>query len=266
MKNVTSGEAILCDLPVNVRGKTLNIAHRGASATFTENTMPAFRAAVELHADMIELDVHLSKDSIPVVFHNDKLSKVLSNGKRFVRDYTLAELKTVDLGPSAKNRAGKTTIPSLEEVLKFAKGKIPLNIEIKTEAVTDTIENGIEQQCLRLLEKYGMQKQVLFSSYDMCCIRRIKQLDPGASIAILYSKQLKENTPAKIVQQYKADAFHCTYHQLSKKWLENLKSHNIPVLVYTINRRSRMKKLINLGVNGIFTDKPDVLGGVLNHL
>jgi glycerophosphoryl diester phosphodiesterase len=254
---------ILSDLFLNIRGKTLNIAHRGASAKFIENTMPAFRAAVELQADMIELDVHLSKDGIPVVFHNDKIPKKTSNGGDFVKNYTFAELQAIDLEPSSENGTPKITIPSLEEVLQFAKGKISLNIEIKAEVVTDNIENGVEQKCIQLLEKYGMLDHVLFSSYDMRCIQHIKQLDPGASLAVLYSKQLSGNTPAQIVQHYKADAFHCTYHQLSKKWLKNLKTNNIPVLVYTINRPARMKKLIKMGVNGIFTDKPDVLSVII---
>lgn len=251
---------------LNATDKILNIAHRGASSKFPENTMPAFRAAAECHADMIELDVHLSKDGIPVVIHNDKLTNAPSGERDSVRDYTFDELKTIDAAPSFENVAGEAKIPSLEEVLKFANGKIALNIEIKTEAVTDTIENGIEQKCLQLLEKYKMLEQVLFSSYDLRSIQHVKKLAPEVAVAILFSKQPAYGmTPAQIVQQYNADAFHCTYHQLSKKWLENLKSNNIPILVYTVNSRSRMKKLISLGVTGIFTDKPDVLADVLKH-
>jgi glycerophosphoryl diester phosphodiesterase len=254
----------LSDLTLNAPGKILNIAHRGSNAAHPENTMPAFRAAVREQADMIELDVRLSKDGLPIVFHDPKLPNAPSSKKQYVKDYTLAELKTIAIGSAAKNGNGKATIPSLVDVLKFAKGQIPINIEIKTGAVTDHIKNGIEQKCLQLLEKYEMLGQVLFSSFDMRSIKHIKQLKSTIPTAVLYSKNVSGiGSPAQIVRQYNADAFHCTYHQLSKKWAQNLQANNIPVLVYTINRHSRMKKSIDLGVNGIFTDKPDVLADVL---
>ncbi len=213
---------------------------------------------------MIEFDIRLSKDGLPVVFHDAKLPNAPSSKKQYVKDYTLAELKTVAIGSAAKNGDGKATIPSLDDVMKFAKGKIPINIEIKTEAVTDHTKNGVEQKCLHLLEKHKMLEQVLFSSFDMRSIKHIKQLNPAVPAAVLYSKKVSGmGSPAQIVHQYNADAFHCTYHQLSRKWAQNLQENNIPVLVYTINRHSRMKKLIDLGVNGIFTDKPGVLADVL---
>jgi len=246
-------------------GKTLNIAHRGASALFPENTLPAFQAAVDQGADLIELDVQFSKDRVPVVFHDAKLDSH-SNGTGEVKNHTVQELKKLDAGAWHDASFAGEQIPLLEEVLAFAQNTIALNIEIKTEAVGNQIEHGIEQKCLQLVKKYDMQSHVLFSSFDSRALLHLKKLSPRQPAAILYSKRRDwSDMPAQIVQQYKADAFNCTYWQLTKKRFENLRTNDIPVLVYTVDDPQRMNKLIDMGVDGIFTNKPDLLNNVLNE-
>ncbi len=247
-------------------GEVLNIAHRGASGQFPENIMAAFRAAVDEGADMIELDIQFSKDKVPVVFHDASL-EAHSDGKGFVHEYTFEALKKLDAGSWYDAAFARERIPCLEEVLRFAKGVIALNIEIKPEAVGDKIEGGVEQKCLALVEKYNMQSDVLFSSFDGRAIQRLKNLAPDISTALLYSRRWAAHVhPVQLVQEYNADTFNCSYWQLHEKWLEALRTNNIPVFVYTVDDPARMKKLIKRGVNGIFTNRPDVLRDVINEI
>lgn len=239
------------------------IAHRGASAYYPENTMAAFEAAVEMNAEMIELDVLVSKDGIPVVLHDAQL-KARTNGRGMVSDYTVNELKKLDAGSWFGDQFSDQQIPTLNEVLEFAAGKIAVNIEIKTEAVTDQLEGGVVERSLKLVQKHGMENYVLFSSFNYQAIEHIKKLDPEMPAALLYNRsQSRRKLPHELVKEYKADAFNCSYRQLTRKRLASLRQYNIPSFIYTVDLKRRMHRLIVAGVNGIFTNKPDLLRSVV---
>jgi glycerophosphoryl diester phosphodiesterase len=239
------------------------IAHRGASAYFPENTMSAFKGALDMGAEMIELDVLLSKDGVPVVFHDAHLEDH-TNGSGLVSEHTVAELKELDAGSWYAKQFSGERIPTLEEVLKFAAGKIALNIEIKTEAVTDKLEGGVEEKSLALVQQYGMTEHVLFSSFDYRAVSHLKKLAPRIPTAVLYNNRWPNHKlPHELINEYRADAFNCSYRQLTKKRLASLRTHNIPSYIYTVDSKSRMRKLIAAGVNGIFTNKPDLLRKVV---
>lgn len=241
------------------------IAHRGASAYYPENTMAAFKGAVEMDAEMIELDVMLSRDGVPVVFHDAKLD-AHTNGKGMLNNFTLKELQELDAGSWFDAKFAGEKIPALEEVLAFASGKIALNIEIKTEAVTDAVKGGVEEKCLKLVKKYGMGTHVLFSSFDYRAIAHLKELDPHMPVAILYEKKQSDGLlPSELLNKYKADAFNCSYRQLNTKRHRDIQKYDLPVFVYTVDEEARMHKLLDMNVSGIFTNKPDVLWDVLKN-
>ncbi|SMO91389.1 glycerophosphoryl diester phosphodiesterase [Gracilimonas mengyeensis] len=242
------------------------IAHRGASAYHPENTMSAFRAAVDMGAEMIELDVLLSKDGVPVVIHDETLERT-TDGRGKVEDYNLRDLKKLDAGSWFSSGHKGEGIPTLEEVLNFAKGRIAVNIEIKTEAVTDSLNGGIEEKALKLVYKHKMQDYVLFSSFDYRAIAHLRELDVDISTALLYEKsQSEKREPKELVSDYKANAFNCSQRQFSKKWAEQLNEQGIPVFIYTVNKTQQMRKVIELGASGIFSDKPDVLKKLVDNL
>ncbi len=242
------------------------IGHRGASAYYPENTLSAFIAAYEMGAEMVELDILLTKDGVPVVIHDETLDRT-TNGKGKVADFSLEELKKLDAGLWFGEAHQGEPIPTLEEVLQFAKGKIALNIEIKTEAVTDTLKNGVEEKALNLVKKYGMQDYVLFSSFDYRAIAHLRELDVDISTALLYERsQSGSSLPSELVASYQANAFNCSRRQFSKKWANDTKEQEIPVFIYTVNKEKNMKKMINRGASGIFSDKPDLLKQVVDNM
>lgn len=241
------------------------IAHRGASAYYPENTMAAFRGAAELGAEMIELDVLLSSDGIPVVFHDIKLDDH-SSGQGLLSSCTLRQLRALDAGSWFDKRFAGVQIPTLEEVLDFAAGKIALNIELKTEAVTDQLSGGVEEKCLQLVKKYGMSKYILFSSFDYRAVVHLKSLDPNVSVALLYNQSTSKNRlPSELIGHYKADAFNVSYRQFNTERRTDLQKRGIPHFIYTVDRPNRMWKLLDAGVTGIFTNKPDLLKAIVNQ-
>lgn len=241
------------------------IAHRGASAYYPENTMAAFKGAAELGAEMIELDVLLSSDGVPVVFHDAKLEGH-SNGKGLLARYTLRQLKTLDAGAWFDKGFAGIHIPTLEEVLAFAAGTIALNIEIKTEAVTDQRCGGIAEKCLQLVKEYGMDQHILFSSFDYRAVAQLKALDPAMPVALLYNRSASKNRlPGELVKEYKADACNMSYRQFNTKRRRDLNSNGIPHFIYTVDHPDRMWKLLDAGVTGIFTNKPDLLRVIINQ-
>jgi glycerophosphoryl diester phosphodiesterase len=240
------------------------IAHRGASAYYPENTIISFQGAVDMAADMVELDVQMTLDGEVVVFHDEKISRC-TNGRGRVADYPLAELKKLDAGGWFDKKFQGEKIPTLAEALGVCKSKIAVNIEIKTKAVTDAISGGIEEKCLELVEKTGMRGHVVFSSFDPRAIRHIKQLDGATPAAVLYEKKHHAfQLPSAVIAALHADAFHCSKRELNQAWLVNLAGHGIPVNVYTVNDEKSMRRMLALGVDGVFTNKPDVLKRVLD--
>jgi glycerophosphoryl diester phosphodiesterase len=239
------------------------IAHRGASAYYPENPLASFQGAIAMGADMVELDVQLTGDGEVVVFHDEKLTRC-TNGKGRIAEYTLSELKKLDAGSWFGEEYKDARIPTLEEVLALCRNKIALNIEIKTEAVDEKIRNGIEEKSLNIVDKKGMREHVVFSSFDPRALMHLKEIDKSVSAAVLFEKgHYNSKLPSEIIDLLGADAFNCSRSELNAKWLMNLKMNNIYVNIYTVNDKKNMRRFLTLGVNGIFTNKPDILKAVV---
>jgi glycerophosphoryl diester phosphodiesterase len=235
------------------------IAHRGASAAAPENTMAAFRKAVDVQAEMIELDVMLSRDGVPVLFHDADLD-AKSNGQGPLGDLDIEQLRRLDVGSWFSEAFAGERMPTLEEVLAWAAGRISLNIEIKTEAWRESLDESVEPKVVELVRRHGMERHVIFSSFDYRVIRRLKTLAPDLPTAVLYEPSQSEGLdPVSLVRSLGADGFNCSWRELTPEWLASLKREGIPVLIYTVNDRERMDSLISQGVSGIFSDHPDLL-------
>ena len=243
------------------------IAHRGASAYYPENTLAAFEGAIAMGADMVELDVQLTADGEVVAFHDEKIEHC-TDGRGRVAEYTLTTLKKLDAGSWFDKKFQGTKIPTLAEVLNVCKNKVAVNIEIKTEAVRDAISGGIEEKSLKIVEQNKMLEHTVFSSFDPRALKHLKEIDATVSTAVLFEKKYYGSMlPSAIIELVGADVFNCARDELGRKWLADLKANNIPVNVYTVNDERSMRRFLEMKVNGIFTNKPDLLKIILaNYL
>jgi len=248
------------------------VAHRGYSGRYPENTASAFEAAIGAGADMIELDVCLTKDRIPVVIHDQTLERT-TDGHGMVSDFKLSELKKLDAGSWFSPEFKGESIPTLEEILLKIKGKISVNIEIKPESYesagpTDAIEN----QICKMVEKFGMNESVLISSFEHSFFTRIKlwlskdNNQTSLRIAPLQEKDLSEENVLKLCKVTEAYSFHPDERFLTPSFIKTLNANSFRTIAYTINDEKRIAQLAKWGVTGIITDEPELMWKVLRQL
>ena len=242
------------------------IAHRGVSGSYPENTLSAFQAAIDIRAEMVELDVSISKDGIPVVVH-DKTVDRTTDFEGDVQSFSVEELKRMQVGAWFSEEFRGEEFPTLRESLELMKGQIAVNIEIKSEAVSDVINGGIVDKALQIVKELDMSSSVIFSSFDYRVMEHLNVLDAQMPKALLYeSSQSGELKPSELVKKYEVDVFNCSYRQLTPEWIADLQAHQIPYLVYTVNEPDLMKELLKKGVSGIFTDFPQELMDIVENL
>ena len=235
--------------------KTLNIAHRGASGYFPENTILAFQKAVELGCDGIETDVQLTKDNIPVIIHDEFVDRT-TDGKGLVKDYTLCELRKLDAGINFNKKYEGLKIPTLDEFLSLAKeNNIMINIEIKNGVIQ---YKDIEKIIIEKLYEYKMEGRTILSSFDHYCIRRCKEIDKNIKVGLLYMCGMY--MPEKYAKFLGADALHpLFYNALHEEVVKGIKKEGILLNPFTVDDEKYMLALLKMGVDGIITNYPDKL-------
>ena len=231
----------------------LNMAHRGASGTFPENTLSAFRAAIDAKADMCELDVQLTRDGALVVIHDDTVDRT-TDGAGEVAELTLAELKLLDAGAKFKNGAVKDQrIPTLDEVFEVTAGKCGLNIELKG--------GGTEHQVAQIMQARNAFSDSIVSSFDWEYLKKIQQLHFNIRIALL-----ADDKPVDLM----INALAMRAHAINPRWdmvtadlCEAAHERGLKVYTWTVDADARMRALAECGVDGIMTNYPERLRTVV---
>ena len=214
----------------------LIIAHRGASAYAPENTLDSFKKALSMGARAIECDVRMSKDKKLVVIHDETIDRT-TKGKGFVRDFSAEELK-------------KHSIPELKELLELMKNKdILLLIEIK--------EPGTEKQVINLLKDERMETRSAIVSFYPEVIEKAKKLDNKIRAGLIFSRISGKEIETAI--KIKADWILPRRSLIDKEIIAEAHDEGIKVYTWTIDDKEEAKKAIELGLDGIASNKPDLL-------
>jgi glycerophosphoryl diester phosphodiesterase len=266
--------------------KLLIIAHRGARSLAPENTILAAQKGLDTGADLWELDVALSSDQEIVVIHDDTLDRT-SNAAAFfpdrrpwnVENFSLAELRQLDFGswfvqkdPFKTIASGEVKpeeipaftglpIPTLEEALKFTKDhNWRVNIEIKdlTGKPGDPV---IVEKVIALIGEMGLESSVIVSSFNHIYIQRSKKANPAIKTAALVEG--READPVDLLAKLDADSFNPSIKTIDYNQIPILRSKGKDIFVWTVNDEPTMRKLIEAGATGIFTDFPQLLKKVL---
>lgn len=260
--------------------KPVVLGHQGASGERPSNTIESFRRAAEVGADILELDVSLTKDGYVVVSHDTTIDR-MSNGKGQIKDYTLAELQKLDFGYGFTPDGGKTypyrgqgiTIPTLEEVFKTFPGK-RVNIEIKQ------VDPPIEQQVWDVIKKYQMEDKVLINSFpseptDRWISLVGQRTALGADQRDMYIFAAYWLPHLDWLYNPTRDAFQLpvsqklgpfTIHLATPRLIERAHKLGIKVHYWTVNDEATMRHLVEIGADGIITDFPDRAVKVLKKM
>lgn len=230
----------------------LNIAHRGASGGYPENTLAAFAAAIEVGAAMCELDVHLTGDGVPVVIHDETIERT-TDRKGAVAAMTLRELRKADAGIRFAAQFAGERIPTLEEVFRLTAGRCGLNIELKGE--------GTEAAVCGLLALHDAIATTIVSSFDWPMIGRVRAIDPRIRIGLLAqrgARRLLDEADAM-----GAVAIHPRVDMITAELCSAAHRQNLKVYTWTCDDPVEMRQVIAAGVDGIITNYPDRLSSVL---
>ena len=229
----------------------LNIAHRGFKGAFPENTMLAFKKAIEAGCDAIEFDIHLSKDNELVIIHDEKLDRT-TDLKGFVKDFTLEELKKADASKLYEN-IEKEEIPTLRQYFDFIKDKdIITNIELKTSIIT---YDGIEDELHRLIKEYDIKDKLIISSFNHNSLVRMKDLDSDIKCGVLESSRLYR--PWEYVKSLGMEYFHPLNFTVNKKVIDKFREDGIGVNVWFGISDYDFKEVYDMNPAGLITDYPD---------
>lgn len=251
----------------------LIIAHRGASAYEPENTMPSFELAEDLNADYVELDIHMTKDKELIVIHDDDVKRTTEAvGK--IKDYTLAELKQLTANQEKGEKvavSGKDEeayeIPTLQEVIEEMKGDIHFVIELK-----DTEQYpGVEEELVRLMKEYGLTGEddkgypnAIIHSFDKKALKQVHKVD--STIPLIQLISFDEGEEAELTEKELKDVLtyasgiNVSYEALTPPFVNTMHDEDLAVYAYTVNDPEAALRLKAMGVNGIHTDEPDLLG------
>jgi glycerophosphoryl diester phosphodiesterase len=218
----------------------LRIGHRGARAYEPENTLRSFKRALEMGVDAVELDVRKTKDGQLVVIHDPDVKKT-TNGKGLVKDLKLEEIKEFSTERGEK-------IPTLEEALGFLDKKAKILIELK--------EIGVEEKVLSSVRANGLQKTVIIVSFIEDALRKIRELDKEVETGLIY---VKHKNPVKAALELKAAYLVSFYKFTHTTNVQRAHENGLKVIVWTINEPEEVTEYAKKGVDGIASDKPDIL-------
>lgn len=230
------------------------VAHRGYSSLAPENTIAAFKLAMEQEqVSWIELDVQLSRDGVPVVIHDFRLERT-TNGSGNVRDHTLAELKKLDAGSWKSKKYAGERIPTLTEVLELTKGKVKLNIELKT--VGDMYPDLAASVIGKL---YGVWKpcDYVITSFEKKALRQVKRIHPEIPTGLIINA-----SPADLARQLEELGCHFLsigYPYVTKSLIKEMNSKKIRVMAWTIDSSRIMRNIAKIDPDIMLcTNRPEL--------
>jgi glycerophosphoryl diester phosphodiesterase len=229
----------------------LVIAHRGASGHRPENTLPAYELAVAQGADMIEIDLHRTRDGAIVVTHDEGLRGLGGTGE--VAQASLAEVRRLDAGDGER-------VPTLPEVFDRFGERIPFNLELKRGSEGDY--PGLEAATLAEVERRGLLARTLFSSFYDPVLARLRELAPAARIGFLVSRRFHDRALER-ARAVRAEALHPEAPLVTPALVEEAHAAGLAVHVFTVDEPDEMERLLAFGVDGLFTNFPDRLRSLL---
>jgi glycerophosphoryl diester phosphodiesterase len=238
----------------------LIIAHRGDSAHRPENTIAAFKSALDLGADLLELDVQLTKDGHVVVIHDGSVDRT-TDGRGRVADMTLAELRKLSAGYPERfgDRFASERIPTLAEALTLARGRAKVMIEIKKESISDSEdEDGIEARTVAAVREARMEPNVLFLSFDRRALRRLLRLAPGVRRGHLFYRA----TPEEVIEGARAvetDLVMPEKSMLSDELTQAARAAGIKVATWVVDDVEELKDLARFDLFGVGSNRPGAL-------
>lgn len=223
----------------------------GASSHAPENTLPAFRKAIEAGADGIELDVQLTKDGRIVICHDERIDRT-SDGMGWIKDFTLEELRAFSFAKVCPEH-GRVGIPTLEEFLALVRPTgLAANIELKTGMV---YYDGLEEKTAAMVREFDMGERVIYSSFNHYSLWKLRESFPEVSIGLLMGRDFVD--VPEYPRRLHAVAVHPPEGIVTEEYVRKCHDHGIKVHAWTTDSPKRMEELVRMGVDAFITNCPE---------
>jgi glycerophosphoryl diester phosphodiesterase len=230
----------------------LAIAHRGASGHAPENTFAAFRKAIAMGAGFIETDLQLSRDARFVAIHDATVNRT-TNGQGAVHDLTLAELRRLDAGSWFGSEFAGERIPTIEEILEFAKKHdVVFYLEMKPSGSW-----GSEHALISALRESGEIARTVVISFDPVILAGVRKIEPTVMTGLLFEGQISD--PVAKAIEIGARQVAVRGSLVTPRLLKEARQRDLQVVCWTVNHPGHMRLLVEAGVDGIISDYPDRL-------
>ncbi len=228
-------------------------AHRGASKYAPENTMAAFRLALQQGAEAIELDAKLSADGEVVVIHDLTVDRT-TNAKGLVSEFRASDFQKMDAGGHFSEQYRGEAVPTLRQVFEELGEKVYINVELTNYA---TPRDSLPEKVAQLVKEYHLEEWVLFSSFNPVNLLRIKRLLPECPLAILALEGSAGWLARSFVGRWFAPhILHPNLRDANERLIRSEHARKRRVHVWTVNEPQEIRRLFLQGVDGIFTDDP----------
>jgi glycerophosphoryl diester phosphodiesterase len=243
---------------IHERSGPLVVAHRGASHAYPENTLEAFEAAVADGADLVELDVRLTADGVPVILHDLDVG-VTTDGQGFVHTMTLAEVKRLDASGGNGPRAA---VPTLDEAIEVLSGRAGINIEIKNlpgEASFDAPREAAAESSVDALRRHGFPGPIVVSSFNWLAIERVRALDPGIATGFLTTAAIDPR--AALVYARSQEHTHVlpqapALFAAGEEFVSEAHGAGLAVGTWTVDDPEAIERLFAMGVDAVASNDP----------
>ncbi len=231
-------------------GNVYVIAHRGAHVGIPENSLPAIQKAIELHCDFVEIDTRLTKDGHIVSVHNSSVDEYVVGSKGKVNDFTLEEIKKLDIGEKTGPNWKNTRIPTIEEILQVCKGKIGIYLDLKEPLV---------EQLIPIIRKYGMEQDIVWY-IPVNYAEEIKLLQKLSPKSIPMPDPGSEKNIEQACQAFHPQVMASDMGQLNASFVQ--KAHQNGARVFVDENKGTVEEwsqILEWGTDGIQTDNPEAL-------
>ncbi|MBI3286659.1 MAG: hypothetical protein HYZ68_01290, partial [Chloroflexi bacterium] len=241
----------------------LILGHKGAPQVAPENTLASLRVALELGADGVEFDVRPCRSGELVVIHDESVDRT-TNGRGRVSSLSLSQLKALDAGSWFHPRFEGERIPTLEVALEVASSASLIDIELKVDVRRRRAHIG--RRALGIVAERGLLDRVLFSSFDPFVLWHLRHLDPRVRTGLLLAPRRQAAwMRAWRMGETSFDVL-CPHHQmLNPEFVGRARANGYGLLVWTISEPAEMRRLAQLGIDGLITDRPDLALRVLRE-
>jgi glycerophosphoryl diester phosphodiesterase len=241
------------------------IAHRGFSDAAPENTLAAFRKAIEEGVGMIELDVRLSADDQFVVIHDKRLDRTTAR-RGLVKNLPAKELTALDNGSWFSQNFSKERVSLLQDVFPLVQRGPLLNIEIKPDVESS---NGslAEEMLVEIVKKSRISHRVILTSFNHQMMKRVKHLDQTIVTGILYNPITNfRRPPSQLRAATNADIFICSKYQINGDVVSDARKAGLLVYVYGIKSERDVRRMVRLGIDGLIVNDPKLIKNVLREM